>query len=325
MHLSAIDLNLFVVFETIYAEGGITRASQRLHLSQPALSHALARLRQLFDDPLFTRRGHAMTPTPLARRMIEPVRASLRQLEVTLDKADAFDPARARKRFVVGMRDELEAALLPALLRALATTAPGVDLSTVRAERRELEGELAAGTLDAAIDVPLPLPPEIRRHRLSAERLVVVARARHPKLRRGLDLERYLALDHVAVSTRRRGLTVEDFELGRRDLRRRIRLRCQHHVAAVQVACATDLVLTMSERYARLLTRHEAVRLHPFPLTIPAFDAYLYWHADAETYPSNAWLRAQIRAALDARAGRRHAAAAGRGAARSGTAEGTSR
>ena len=107
MHLSKVDLNLFVVFDIIYAEGGITRASRRLNLSQPAISHALGRMRLMFDDPLFIRHGHAMTPTPLARRMIEPIRQSLQGLEVTLSKVDRFDPAAATKRFVVGMRDAL--------------------------------------------------------------------------------------------------------------------------------------------------------------------------------------------------------------------------
>src|SRR5262245_65518342 len=102
MHLGKIDLNLFVVFDTIYAEGGITRASRRLNLSQPAISHALGRLRAMFDDPLFTRHGHTMTPTPLARRLVEPVRQALRGLEQTLSKADSFEAATAvdRKRVV---------------------------------------------------------------------------------------------------------------------------------------------------------------------------------------------------------------------------------
>ena len=107
MHLSKVDLNLFVVFDTIYAEGGITRASRRLNLSQPAISHALGRMRLMFDDPLFIRHGRAMTPTPLARRMIEPIRQALQGLEVTLNKVDRFDPAAATKRFVIGMRDAL--------------------------------------------------------------------------------------------------------------------------------------------------------------------------------------------------------------------------
>ncbi len=305
MHLARADLNLFVVFDTICAEGGITRAAKRLNLSQPAISHALGRLRRMFDDPLFARRGHAMTPTPLARQMIEPVRQALRQMESTLNKVNRFDPASAHKRFTLGMRDVLESALLPGLMRALAAGAPGIDLSVVRAERREIEGELAAGALDAAIDVLLPLPDEIRRQRFGAERLVVVARRGHPALRKGLDLKTYLAQQHIQVSSRRRGLSVEDAELARHDLRRRVRLRCQHYFAACRVASETDLVVTMPEGYARILNPRFGNRLLPFPLKARGLDTYLYWHASAEDDPANQWLRQQLHRVLEARPRRR--------------------
>jgi DNA-binding transcriptional LysR family regulator len=294
MHLSRIDLNLFVVFDTIYAEGGITRAGRRLNLSQPAISHALGRLRDMFDDPLFTRHGRVMTPTPLARRMIEPIRQSLQGLEVTLNTADRFDAGSAVKHFTVGMRDVVESVVLPGLMRATARSAPRVDISIVRAERRELERELSAGTLDAAIDVLLPLPEEIRRQRLGAEWLTVVARRRHPKMRGELDLETYLAQQHILVSSRRRGLSAEDFELGRHNLRRRVRLRCQNYFAACRVVSETDLLLTMPTRYAHILNAQFNNRLLPFPLDAPAFDTYVYWHANAEADPANAWLRHQL-------------------------------
>ena len=232
MHLSSVDLNLFVVFDTIYAEGGITRASRRLNLSQPAVSHALGRLREMFDDPLFTRHGHAMMPTPLARRMIEPIRQSLQGLEVTLSKVDRFDPGSATKRFVVGMRDALESAVLADLMGNIAKAAPRVDISVVRTERRDIERELSAGTLDVALDVMLPLPEEIRRQHLGVEWLTIVARRLHPKIRGRPTLDAYLAQEHIAVSSRRRGLSAEDFELGRHNLRRRVRLRCQNYFAA---------------------------------------------------------------------------------------------
>ncbi|HJW57298.1 MAG TPA: LysR family transcriptional regulator, partial [Burkholderiaceae bacterium] len=115
MHISRVDLNLFIVFEAIYAEGSVTRASQKLNLTQPAISHALGRLRQLFDDPLFERKGHAMVSTPLARSMIEPVRRALRGFEVTLNGLDQFDPATTRRQFTVALRDVLEATILPPL------------------------------------------------------------------------------------------------------------------------------------------------------------------------------------------------------------------
>ena len=294
MHLSNVDLNLFVVFDTIYAEGGITRASRRLNLSQPAVSHALGRLREMFDDPLFTRHGHAMMPTPLARRMIEPIRQSLQGLEVTLSKVDRFDPGSATKRFVVGMRDALESAVLADLMGNIAKAAPRVDISVVRTERRDIERELSAGTLDVALDVMLPLPEEIRRQHLGVEWLTIVARRLHPKIRGRPTLDAYLAQEHIAVSSRRRGLSAEDFELGRHNLRRRVRLRCQNYFAACRVVSETDLILSMPQRYARVLNAHFRNQILPFPLQVPAFDSYLYWHANAEADPANAWLRQQI-------------------------------
>ena len=298
MHISRIDLNLLAVLDTIYAEGSITRASRRLNLSQPAISHALGRLRQLIDDPLFTRHGRVMTPTPLARRMIEPVRQSLRTIEATLTQRDPFASATAVKHFTVGMRDVLEAAVLGVLLRDVTATAPRITISSVRAERRELERELSAGTLDTAIDVLLPLPEEVRRERLGTEWLTVVARRRHPNVGRRLTLKTYLEQQHISVSSRRRGLSAEDFELARHNLRRRIRLRCQSYFAACRVVSETDLLLTMPQRHAGMLNAQFGNQLLDFPLKVPAFDTYLYWHANADSDPANAWLRQQLIDAL---------------------------
>ena len=303
IHLSRIDLNLFVVFDAIYTEGGITRASKRLSLTQPAISHALGRLRELFDDPMFVRQGKAMIPTPLARVMIDPVRQSLQGFEATLKRVDRFDPATAHKHFTVGMRDVRELTALSGLLQTITRTAPFIDIAIVRAERKQLEAELAAGTLDAAIDVRLALSDEIRRQRIDAERLVVVARPGHPKVRRGLDLDTYLAQEHILVSSRRRGFGVEDYELSRHGLKRRIRLRCQHYFAACRVVSETDLILTMSERYARIANRLFANRVLPFPLEVPDYDAYLYWHANADADPANRWLRKQLMDAFRERRG----------------------
>ena len=298
MHLGRIDLNLLVVFDTIYAEASITRASRRLNLSQPAISHALGRLRQVFEDPLFIRQGRLMTPTPLARRMIEPIRQSLQRLEATLTKGDPFAPGSAVKQFTVGMRDALEAAVLGSLMRDIAKRAPRIDISTVRIERRELERELSSGTVDAAIDVLLPLPEAIRRQRLGTEWLTVLARRRHPTVGPRLTLDRYLEEEHISVSSRRRGLSAEDFELGRHNLRRRIRLRCQSYFAACSAVGETDLILTMPQRHARILNAQFGNQLLPFPLKVPAFDTYLYWHANADGDPANAWLRQQLINAL---------------------------
>jgi len=305
IHLSRIDLNLFVVFDAIYTEGGITLAAKRLSLTQPAISHALGRLRELFDDPLFMRQGKGMIPTPMARMMIDPVRQSLQGFEATLTRVDRFDPATARKHFTVGMRDVRELTVLPNLLRTVTRAAPFVDIAVVRAERKQLETELATGTLDAAIDVRLALSDEVRRKLINAERLVVIARSGHPTVRRELDLETYLSQEHIPVSSRRRGFGVEDYELSRYGLKRRIRLRCQHYFAACRVVSETNLLLTMAERYARIVNRLFRNRVLQFPLAVPDYDAYLYWHVNAEADPANQWLRKQLLNAFRERGARK--------------------
>src|SRR4029077_14724997 len=123
-----LDLNLLVVLEAIYSAGGVTRAAEKLNLSQPAISHALSRLRRSFNDPLFSRHGQALMPTPLTRGLIEPLRRSLRGLSALLSEAGHFDPRIAEERFTLAMRDPVEILVLPPLLGRIAGAAPGIDL-----------------------------------------------------------------------------------------------------------------------------------------------------------------------------------------------------
>lgn len=294
MHISRVDLNLFTVFEAIYTEGSVTRASQKLSLTQPAISHALSRLRLMFDDPLFVRQGHKMVSTPLARSMIEPIRRSLRGLEVTLNGLHAFDPETTGKRFNIALRDVLEATILPPLMRRVRQTAPLVDIAAMQVERRELETELATGTLDGAIDVLLPLSSDILHTRIYQDSTVVVARKGHPSIDGKLDIDTYLKQDHILASSRRRGPGLEDFELSRFGLERHIRLRCQHYFAACRVVSQTDMLLTMPGRYAQIANEQFGNQVIPFPLEVPAFDVFLYWHANVDNDPANRWFREQV-------------------------------
>jgi DNA-binding transcriptional LysR family regulator len=298
VHLSRIDLNLLVVLETIHAEGGITRAAEKLHLTQPAISHALARLRETFDDPLFVRQGNAMVPTPLARRLIGPVGDALRTLDATFGGLERFDPATSSKRFAIGLRAVMESTVLPSLVQAALAQAPGVELSAVRVDRRRVESDLASGVLDVAIDVLLPVSESVRHARLSSDRMVVVARRGHPRIGDAIDLDTYLALDHVLVSARRRGVGIEDVALSRLGHQRRVRLRCQQYFAACRVVQCTDLVLTMPEQQARITNREFDNQILPLPLDGPSLDAFLYWHANADADPANRWLREQVLAAV---------------------------
>jgi DNA-binding transcriptional LysR family regulator len=303
VHISRIDLNLLVVLDAIYTESGITRAAEKLHLTQPAISHSLGRLRTLFKDELFAREGRAMVPTPLARKLIEPVRRALRGLEVTLNELEQFDPATTRKRFTVGVRDVLEATLLPPFLQRVSKSAPSVDIAAIQIERRELESELAAGTVDAALDVLLSLSENILHKRISLDRMVVIARKAHPMIGptvgKRLNLASYLRQHHVLVSSRRSGPGLEDVELNRQGLSRRIRLRCQHYFAACRVVSQTDLILTMPEHYARVANQQFKNQILPLPLDMPPLDAYLYWHANVDKEPANRWLREQLTLAFE--------------------------
>jgi DNA-binding transcriptional LysR family regulator len=298
MNISKVDLNLFVVFDAIYTEGSVSAAARKLNLSQPALSHSLARLRTLVGDPLFERQGQRMVSTYVARNLIEPVRASLRGLELTLNQMGGFDPANSTRRFSLAMRDVLESATLPALMRQLGDSAPNIDIASARVPRRDLVAELSLGNIDAAIDVLLPLPPDIRHARLAQENTVVVARRGHPAIRKGgsITLEQYLASSHVLVSSRRQGPGLEDFELSRLGQVRRVRLRCQHYVSAARVVSETDLLLTMPDRYAHIVNEQFGNQIVPLPsgFTVPSWELYLYWHVGVEHDPANAWLREQI-------------------------------
>ena len=298
MHIRNIDLNLFVVFDAVYSEAGITPAARLLNLTQPAVSHALARLRGVLNDPLFERKGRRMVPTPLARNIIVPVRRALRGLELTLNEAERFDPGSAQRRFVLGSRGVMESAILAPLARHLETAAPRVELAMVRSERRSLESDLAAGSLDAALDILLPVSPALRHRRVLQDQLVVMLRQGHPLLQGELDLGRYLSAGHILVSARRSGDGMEDVELTRHGLTRRVRLRCQQYFAACRAVADTDFLLTLPRQYAEYVNANFGHALRPFPLAAPAMDIYLYWHANVDADPANRWLRDRIVEAL---------------------------
>jgi len=294
MQLNQIDLNLLVVLDAICSEGGITPAAKKLHLTQPTISHALGRLRDLFGDPLFVRDGQKLSPTPLARSLVEPLRRSLHGLESTLNQLKRFDPATSVHHFTVGLRDISEAIVLPPLVERVTRSAPGVAIGVGPVDRRNLEADLKAGTLDVAVDIVVPISDHVRRRRVISDRLVVVMRKRHPLARKKIDLDTYIALEHVVASSRPRGHGLEDLELARLGLKRRVRLRCHHYYAACAVVDRTDLVVTMPERYARTLNEWFKHRIVELPFDAPRLDMYLYWHTTAEDDSANRWLRSQF-------------------------------
>ncbi len=293
-NISRIDLNLFVVFDAIYTEASITRAAEVLALSQPAVSHALARLRSLLDDPLFTRSGHSMRPTPVARELIAPVRRAIAEIDGSLRQLAAFDPGTSQREFTIGMRSIVESTAIPDLMQQISGSAPGVRVAAVHHNRADFQSDLTSGSLAAVVDVLLPLTHDIHNLRLTGGGMVVVARKDHPVVQGSITLQTYLAQEHVLASSRKTGPGLEDMELSRLGYQRRIKLRCQHYWTACKVVSASDLLFTMPERYARATNGPLGNQLIPFPADISAHDIFLYWHASAEHDPANRWLRDNI-------------------------------
>lgn len=289
-----IDYNLFVVLEAIYTEGNVTKAAYKLHLSQPAISHALARLRELFGDPLFVRKGSAMVPTPLTRNSIESIRSSLRHLEDTIRTTAGFDPAQAKKRMTLCLPSSMEAALLPTLWQRLAANAPHIDLVANRGERQRLEARLASGAFDIALDVLFRHSEEMRQQRILRDRLVVIARRDHPQIRPGFSLDDYLHQQHILVSSRRQGPGIVDVELNRLGLERHVRLRCQQSDTAFRIVADSDLILTMLEFDARSANAAFDHTILPLPIETDTVDMYMYWHGSVDNDPANRWLRTEV-------------------------------
>jgi len=316
MNLNKLDLNLFLVFESIFQTGSLTTAARELHLSQPAVSHALGRLREALDDPLFVRQGRRMLPTAYARALAPSVRQALGTLQQALRAPGAsFTPEASDRVFTIGMRDILESLTLPSLMAHIRQHAPGISVVSTQVERHDIADALRQGRVDVVIDVALPVAPEVMHTRLLLDKLVVVARQDHPVLGRAqqavvaegdgrtrlaaLSLDDYMAASHVLVSGRRQGLGLEDYELSRQGLRRHIGLRCRHYFAACRVVSQTDMLLTMPEQYARVANAQYDNVLHSFPLSPAQMDVHLYWHAAADQDPTNQWLRQRMLDQLD--------------------------
>lgn len=295
MNISRTDLNLFVVFEAIYSQGGVTRAAEMLHLTQPTISHALGRLRDRVGDPLFVRHGQRLVPTPLAQKMIGPTREALKLFERTLGELDGFDPQTAQMNFSIGMRSLMENSFFLPFVMLLHSVAPKLTVSSAPLDRRRIEADLSSGELNAAIDVFLPLGADIRREHLLSTPSVVVARRGHPLVEGKVSIQDYLALDHIIVTSRSQGQGPEDVALSREGQTRRIVARCQQINTAMRAVASSDLVLTMAETFARRANLWFDNQIVPVPFDAPRIDAYLYWHSNSDADPANQWLRGTIK------------------------------
>ena len=289
------DLNILVVLCAVYREGSVTLAAERLNLTQSAISHGLGRLRVLFDDPLFVRKGNRLVSTPLARALAEEAFVGLNQLEALFERRSIFDPADHAHTFTLGIRDVLEASLVPSLIASMSAAAPQAGLSSVHLRRNAMVTRLASSSVDAVVDVCLEMPEEVRSERISDEEFCVVARVGHPLAGPSLDFETYLDCDHILISARQEGDAFEDAKLRSLGHRRRIKLRCQHYLAAYRAAQISDLIVTMPRRLAVMFHTSDEVDLLPVPFEIGRMDFHLYWHAARDEDPANVWFRQMVK------------------------------
>jgi DNA-binding transcriptional LysR family regulator len=290
--LSRLDLNLLLTFDVVHRERNLTRAAGRLFVSQSAVSHALARLREQLGDPLFVRRGRGVAPTPAAERLAPAVREAMGLLRGALE-AREFVPARDVGRVVVAMHDEYEPDVVPRFAALVRAAAPSAAVEVVRLDRPAMERDLAAGRLDLVADIAHATGPELRHRALTTEPFGVVSRRRCK-----LDAGAYLAARHVTVSSRRRGPSLEDLLLSRLGHQRSIALRCQRYEAACAVVAGSDFLLTAPRTRTLPLVTRFGLALLPMPLELPAIEMHVYWHRQADADARNRWLRAQLVAAV---------------------------
>jgi DNA-binding transcriptional LysR family regulator len=293
-----LDLNLFIVFEAIFREGNVSRAAKALSLSQPAISHSLAKLRANFDDPLFTRQGSKMLPTPLAENIIDNVRSSIYQLQLSVLQAKQFSPNSSQKHFSIAMHTGIDNVVMHKLVLACTTTAPHIQLTSGRINRNEMASNLASGTFDLVIDTNLAVDKDILHTPLRSDKMLVVANDKHSKITESLSLGDYLQAKHVVVSSRASGMSYEDFELSRIGLQRNVSFRCQQYFSAFQIVSQTDLLLTLPQSIATIYQAHFPIKLFELPAELHGLDLQLYWHKKLDKDPANHWLRNQVILAL---------------------------
>jgi DNA-binding transcriptional LysR family regulator len=292
-NLSALDLNLLVVLRALLEERHVTRAASRVGLSQSATSHALARLRELYGDPLLVRSGRRLDLTPRAVELLPQLSRGLAELGRTLSGARAFEPLTARRSFEIGMVDYGQALLLPPLLRILKTRAPNIDLA-LNGFPSAIE-RLDDGSMHLAVLVGPDFPKGLSSHLLFTDGFTCMVRKGHPQVRgTRLSLARYLSQSHVLVAPTGQAGSLVDSELERRGLTRRVALRVSSFLIAPQVVTESDLVSTGPSRLLHALAARYPIRLFEPPFRLPRFEQHLVWHSRLDHDPAHQWLRRQF-------------------------------
>jgi DNA-binding transcriptional LysR family regulator len=294
MNLTGIDLNLLVVFDAIMTEGQVTRAGEKLGLSQPATSNALARLRNLTKDELFIRNSGKLQPTPVAIALAQQIQPALNQIQTALSPPQPFDPLTSDWVFSIGMNDYVEFVLLPPLLEKLATTSPHIKIQVRSGNREQQLALLDNGEIDLMCGL---FPNKTAWHEqqlLFQERFVCVCRRNHPLIGDTISLDDYVATDHLLVSVQEDMVGRVDFLLAQQNLTRNIVVSTPHFLVAPSILARTNLVATLVERIAKEFAPILNLKILPCPLPLQGFSVFMRWHQSMGDRDANTWLRGVI-------------------------------
>ena len=292
-NLRNIDLNLLVTLEALLTEQNVTRAAERLHLSQPSVSVQLRKLRQIFSDPLLSPAPGGMLPTTRAQALLPPLRAALAEMRRVLEPRHSFDPATVQLTWQVAAADYAEYAILMPMLGHLRKAAPGIRIAVREAAHSRMIKQLESGAIDLGL-LAIESAPERLHHRiLFKEHYVLVARRRHPALGGKLTIDTLCQLEYVVVSTDGGGFRgVTDTVLEGKGRTRRVILSVPHFLFVPEVVSRTDLVAMLPSRLVKDRSNHIQVVVPPLP--IPSYEMAMIWHERSHLDPAHMWLREQV-------------------------------
>jgi DNA-binding transcriptional LysR family regulator len=293
MNNPAYDLKLLLCFEALMAERSVSRAAARLDLSQPAMSHALARLRRGFNDPLLLKGRGVMTPTSRALQLEAQVQELLAVVRRLTEQPAAFDPATARLRFSVMAPEYAEYLLATPLLLQVQEEAPAVAIDFRAPDPEHAFDLLARGEADFRLGWWPKPPPALRCKVLFRDRLACVVSRDHPRFRSGITTEEYLQARHVRVQTPRTTVSTGALDQAAGTLRQplRIAMRVQNLSTLSEVVAASPLVATLPERLAARLQEKYRLQVLPLPLAVPDVRMALYWHERTHKNAAHRWFR----------------------------------
>ena len=290
--IQQLDLNLLKVFQTLYVEQNMTRTADILHLTPSAVSHAMKRLRAALGDPLFQRSQNKMLPTSACQRMAPLIIDNLTRLQQILQQWGDFEPLNSEHIFRIGMHDALESAILPKLSKILSRRAPKIGFASIKIDRTNLPRELSSGHIDVALDISMSVKRPVRQHKLWSSGFAVLMRIDHP-LYNTLDKASYMSSQHISVSNRPQGMTIEDTFFQHQGLERQTSIRCQNYFAAGKLLKSSNQLLTVTKLMAEQLIDADLCMVE-VPFALPSFGISIYWHQHTEDDPALSWLRSVL-------------------------------